>query len=158
MAGGVLSKKFLLKGGIIIIKKISWNEFGKRMKLVFGKDFKNVDELYFNVVKQINFGEGAEFEDLEVVIMLEKLNKLNGHLHVITDYCYENKCGPFVLDANEIETFVKSFRKIYKQSFYSTDVVIVNFEEKIIWVFFHEGICWLTKGKFNDGDSVKIFS
>lgn len=55
-----------------------------------------------------------------------------------------------MLDACEIETFVKSFRKTYKQPFYSTDIIIINFEEKIIWVLFHEGICWLTRGKFND--------
>ena len=42
------------------------------MGIVFGKNFKNVDELYFNVVKQINFEEGMEFEDIEVVILLEK--------------------------------------------------------------------------------------
>ena len=119
------------------------------MGIVFGKNFKNVDELYFNVVKQINFEEGMDFEDIEVVILLEKLNEFNGYLHVITDYCYENKCGPFVLDASEIETFVKSFKEIYKQPFYSTDIVIINFEEKIIWVLFHEGICWLTRGEFN---------
>ena len=54
-----------------------------------------------------------------------------------------------MLDASEIETFVKSFKEIYKQPFYSTDIVIINFEEKIIWVLFHEGICWLTRGEFN---------
>ena len=120
------------------------------MKLIFGKDFKNADELYFNVIKQINFEEGKELEDIEVLIILEELNKINGYIHVITDYCYEMQCGPFVLDASEIKTFVKSFRQNYDQPFYSTDIVIINFEEKLIWVFFHEGTCWLSRGKLND--------
>lgn len=29
--------------------------------------------------------------------------------------------------------------------FFSTDIVIVNFKEKLVWVVFHEGKCWLTK-------------
>ena len=120
------------------------------MKLIFGKDFKNADELYFNVIKQINFEEGKELEDIEVLIILEELNKINGYIHVITDYCYEKQCGPFVLDASEIKTFVKSFRQNYDQPFYSTDIVIINFKEKLIWVFFHEGTCWLSRGKLND--------
>lgn len=116
------------------------------MELVFGKGFKIVDELYFNIIKQIEFGEEREFEDIEALFLLEKLKNFNGCLYVITDYCYEKKCGPFVLDASELETFVKSFRVIYDQPFYSTDIIIINFEEKLIWVLFHEGICWLSKG------------
>ena len=53
LADGVLSKNFLLKEVIIIVKNLSWIEFEKHMDLVFKKNFKIVDELYFNVVKQI---------------------------------------------------------------------------------------------------------
>ena len=53
LANGVLSKNFLLKGVIIIVKNLSWVEFEKHMDLIFKKNFKIVDELYFNVVKQI---------------------------------------------------------------------------------------------------------
>ena len=53
LADGVLSKNFLLKHVIIIVKNLSWIVFEKHMDLVFKKNFKIVDELYFNVVKQI---------------------------------------------------------------------------------------------------------
>lgn len=42
--------------------------------------------------------------------------------------------------------FVKDFKLVYNQAFYTTDIIIINFEEKLIWVLFHEGICWLSKG------------
>lgn len=134
---------------IIIVKTLSWIEFEKQMNLVFKKNFKIVDELYFNVVKQINFGERSEMKDLEVLYYLEKLHNFNGQLCVITDYCYEKKCGPFVINASEIYNFVKDFMLVYNQPFYASDVIIINFEEKLIWVLFHEGICWLSKGEFS---------
>lgn len=123
------------------------------MRLTFGKDFKDVDELYFNVVKQTNFGERSELDDLEALSYLENLYSIKGYIYVITDYCYERKCGPFIVSASEIENFVKDFRLVYGEAFYSTDIVIVNFEEKLIWVLFHEGICWLSKGHIDNSKS-----
>ena len=35
---------------------------------------------------------------------------------------------------------------VYGEAFYSTDIVIINFEKKLLWVFFHEGIYWLSEG------------
>ena len=65
---------------------------------------------------------------------------------MITDYCYEKKCGPFVVDANHINEFVENFSTAFGEAFYSTDVIVISFTEKLIWVLFHEGICWLSKG------------
>lgn len=44
--------------------------------------------------------------------------------------------------------FSRKGRKIqvtYGEAFYATDIIIVSFSEKMIWVLFHEGICWLSK-------------
>lgn len=116
------------------------------MNLVFGKTFHVVDDLYLNIAKQINFGEWTELDDLEALSYLEKLHNFSGQLCVINDYCYEKKCGPFLLSAAEITHFVKHFITRYNQPFYATDIVIINFEEKLIWVLFHEGLGWLSKG------------
>lgn len=66
-------------------------------------------------------------------------------LYVITDLCYLPNFSPFVVDAKKIEEFVENFREMYNEAFFSTDIVIVNFKEKLVWVVFHEGKCWLTK-------------
>lgn len=116
------------------------------MHKTFGKSFKYADELYFNVCKRISFGEETELSDIEVLGYLRELHNMNGMLYVITDYCYENKCGPFIINANQFEDFVKNFLQVYGEAFYSTDIIVINFTEKIIWVFFHEGICWLSRG------------
>ncbi|MDE7179167.1 MAG: hypothetical protein K2O59_15245 [Lachnospiraceae bacterium] len=116
------------------------------MNLVFGRTFNVVDDLYLNIVKQINFGEWIELDDLEALRYLEKLHNFSGQLCVINDYCYEKKCGPFLLNATDITHFAKHFITRYGQSFYATDIVIINFEEKLIWVLVHEGLGWLSKG------------
>lgn len=113
---------------------------------IFGKRFKYVDELYYNVNKQIQFGEETELSDVEALVYLQKLHYMSGILYVITDYCYEKKCGPFIVDANHINKFVENFSAAFGEAFYSTDVIVISFTEKLIWVLFHEGICWLSKG------------
>ena len=121
-------------------------EFENSMHDIFGKGFKYVDELYYNVNNQLQFGEETELSDVEVLVYLQKLHYMSGILYVITDYCYEKKCGPFVVDANHINEFVENFSTAFGEAFYSTDVIVISFTEKLIWVLFHEGICWLSKG------------
>lgn len=132
-------------GGILINNNISWNEFNNKMNQVFGKSFKNVDELYFNVTREIVFGEETELSDLDALKYLQDLHEMTDMLYVITDVCYENKCGPFVVKADEIHVFVEFFYSKYNEAFYSTDIVIINFEKRLIWFFFHEGVCWLSE-------------
>jgi len=116
------------------------------MKQVFGRNFKYVDELYCNVTAKMNTGGERELDDCEALKYLQNLHIMNGNLCVITDFCYETKCGPFVMDASEINSFVDTFLDTYGETFYASDIVIISFEEKLIWVLFHEGICWLSEG------------
>lgn len=115
------------------------------MRKVFGKSFTYVDELYYKVTKEKKFGEGTGLNDCESLKLLQDLHNMQGELYIITDYCYEKKCGPFVINAKLIKEFVETFYLTYGETFYSTDIVIINFEEMLIWVLFHEGICWLSK-------------
>lgn len=132
-------------------KNIPWSEFENRMERVFGKKFNRkyskVDELFFNVERQIKFGEENELSDSEALKYLQTLHSMSGELCVITDYCYEKNCGPFVIKAEDINNFVEKFQAFYGQAFNETDLIIVSFSEKMIWVLFHEGICWLSKGE-----------
>lgn len=131
---------------IVMNHTMPWNEFENKMKQVFGNCFKRVDELYFNVVKEVKLGEREYLEDSQALKYLQDLHDMTGKLCVITDLCYIKKCGPFIMNANAINNFVDTFSLMYGEPFYSTDIIIVNFEEKLIWVLFHEGICWLSKG------------
>ena len=44
-----------------------------------------------------------------------------------------------------IESFVDTFYETYGEDFYSTDIIIINFAEKRIWVLFYKGRCWLSE-------------
>ncbi len=127
-------------------KKTVWKEFDKRMFQVFEKSIHCVDGLYFNVIKENRIGERISFKDNEVLNYLQDLHSMTGELYIITDYCYEHDYGPFMVGSNELERFVNTFKTVFREPFYSTDVIIVNFEQKLIWVFFHEGMCWVSKG------------
>lgn len=131
----------------IPISNISWDEFNHQLKEVFGKRMRLVDDLYFNVIKRMDIGEFTELEDMQSLNYLQDLCEMSGELCVITDYCYEKECGPFIVDASEINNFVKDFHAEYGEVFCSTDVIVISFTDKLIWVLFHEGICWLSKGK-----------
>jgi len=122
-----------------------WNEFHNKMERVFGKSFNHVDDLYCNIKKEVNYGESVELNDNEALRYLQDLHTMEGTLYVITDICYYKNCGPFIVEADTIKSFVSKFYETYGEDFYSTDIVIVNFEEKRIWVLFHEGRCWLSE-------------
>jgi len=65
----------------------------------------------------------------------------------ITDLCYEKKYGgAFFVEANSMAEFVQTYKNKFGEAFYSTDIIIISFEIKLIWVFHHEGVCWLSKG------------
>ncbi len=125
---------------------MSWNEFEEKMAAAFGRSFRKVDELYFNVEKEIRIGERVRFGDREVLEYLRALHHMEGELCVITDHCYVCRHGPFVVEAKEITYFVDTYPAVFGEAFYSTDIIVVNFEEKLLWVFFHEGMCWLSRG------------
>lgn len=100
------------------------------MNKIFGKSFKYVDELYVNVTKEINFGEDKELTDSEALKYLQDLHKMSGSLYVITDFCYEKEHEPFLLNANKINKFVETFNFVYGEFFYSTDIIIINFDDE----------------------------
>lgn len=145
--GGLLVEKFLLRGEIIIKNILSWNEFNNKMSNVFGKNFRTIDELYFNVEKEKNIGERRMLDDYQVLKYLQELHKIEGAVYVITDLCYEKKYGGvFFVEENNLEEFVQTYKNKFGEAFYSTDIIIINFSRKLIWVFHHEGVCWLSKG------------
>lgn len=128
-----------------LINNIEWNKFYDEMERVFGKRFSQADDLYYHVCKEDEFGENVEINDTEALKRLQALHIMRGELYVITDFCYRTKSGPFIVEASRIEDFVDTFLETYGEDFYSTDIIIVNFEDRRIWVLFHEGKCWLSE-------------
>ena len=121
-----------------------WKEFQDKMLESFGRNFFCVDDLHFNVKKEIRVGECVEFDDCQILQYLRSLHAMEGNLCIITDWCYKKNEGPFIVDANELGQFVNTYKMMYGEAFYSTDIVIINFEKKLLWVFFHEGLYWLS--------------
>lgn len=135
-----------MRRDFIINKQMLWKEFQDKMLESFGRNFLYVDDLHFNVKKEIRIGERVEFDDYQILKYLTSLHIMEGDLCIITDWCYKEKEGPFIVNANELEQFVNTYKMVYGEAFYSTDIVIINFKKKLLWVFFHEGICWLSEG------------
>ena len=79
------------------------------MYKVFNKNFKYVDELYFNVKKELFFGEEKELDDKEALNYLKKLHEFSGELYIVTDVSYHNGLGPFLVNAKYIDEFVSNF-------------------------------------------------
>ena len=73
---------------------ISWAEFDDKLYEVFGKKMKSADDLYFNLIKRVEIGESTYLEDMDALNCLQDLQEMEGALCVITDYCYNYKCGP----------------------------------------------------------------
>lgn len=124
---------------------IEWKKFHDKMERVFGRSFVQADDLYFHVCKEVDFGENEEINDIEALKKLQALHDMKGELFVITDFCYYTKSGPFLVEASQLEDFVETFYQTYREDFYATDIVIISFEDKRIWVLFHEGKCWLSE-------------
>ena len=141
----MLLRSSLLKGGTRLNSMMNWDEFNETMKNVFGRTFIDVDDLYFNVVREKRFGESIEIDDRLALDILKELKPICGEICVITDLCYRKDYGPFTMHANQLDKFVNDFSQNYGETFYSTDVIIVNFEQQMIWVLFHEGMSWLSK-------------
>ncbi len=57
------------------------------MQAVFGKTFVDADDLYFNIKKEVKFGEETELSDIQALTLLQDLSIMCGQLFVITDYC-----------------------------------------------------------------------
>ena len=101
--------------------------FINKMEQVFGKSFRQVDDLYYDISKEVNFGENVELNDNKALKYLQDLHIKKGKLYVITDFCYYKKSGPFIVEADMIESFVDTFYETFREDFYSTDIIIVNF-------------------------------
>lgn len=62
--------------------------FINKMEQVFGKSFRQVDDLYYDISKEVNFGGNVELNDNKALKYLQDLHIMKGKLYVITDFCY----------------------------------------------------------------------
>ncbi len=72
--------------------------------------------------------------------MLREEHYFCGELHIITEVSYHKLEGPFKVNSFTINNFVASHLKIFNECFINGDVIIINFFEKWIWLFHHEGV------------------
>lgn len=65
---------------------------------------------------------------------------IEGELIFVTDASYKKDLGPFRVDAASIREFVREHYKNFGEHFLETDVIIINMEIKVVWIFHHEGV------------------
>lgn len=61
-----------------------------------------------------------------------------GRILVVTDLCFMNGRGAFVLEDSSIEDFVASYEERLGESFFNGDVVVVGLDARQVWLLHHE--------------------
>lgn len=102
-----------------------------------------VDDFYIPGTKMVEVPDFCNLSDEELLLYLEELRPLSGEICVITDICYREGFGPFLLEADRLEGLVKNHRAIFSDDFFSTDAVIISFQERMVWMFHHSGLVGL---------------
>lgn len=127
-------------------KTISKEEYKKLLKLHFNVSPHKIDDyLVTDDGKELNpkwFPEEdwESKEDVDLLELLEDIRIFEGDLLVLTDSCLIRNLGPVLIDSEHLREFVKNHLKNFGVCFFNTNVIIINLELKLIWIFHHEGI------------------
>ena len=115
----------------------SWEIFKGKIKQLFKVDFIKVDDL---LVNEPVIYRWEEFIITEIYNKLSELKGFEGDLFIVTDVSYNEGMGPFVVNSNDLEDFIKNHDDLFGEPFLDTDIIIISFEHKVAWVIHHEGI------------------
>lgn len=129
---------------------IKWSELLELVKINFHIELRKMnftpDAFSKDEVEVLWYDNYEELENIEILERLEDLRKFEGQLYIVTDESYEDEFGPFKVNASDIYEFVAnywgSFGKIGGY-FVNTDLMIFNFELKLIWIAHHEGAYYI---------------
>lgn len=90
---------------------------------------KPLDEIY-------NF---ENLSDKEIFERIKRLSEISGEVFVITDVCYREKFGPFIVSSERLDEFVCNHEFMFSEKFVETDVLIISLCKKMVWMFHHSG-------------------
>ena len=124
---------------------VPWSTFKDLIITRFNINFYKIDDMFIHGAKWNYLEDWLEVSDLEILHCLECLKPFTGELLVVTDASYEKGLSPFIMNSKDIKQFVESHSNNFKQRFLETDVLIINLELKIAWIFHHEGVYGLVE-------------
>lgn len=119
---------------------LTWEYFKLKVKQHLNIDFVKVDDFFREGTKWFTLEDWLNTDDLDILHCLESLYPFEGKLIIVTDASYKKDLGPFIVEANRINEFIENHYKNYNEYFLDTDVIIINLEKKLVWIFHHEGI------------------
>ena len=128
-----------MRGGRIIKKIIiNWDKFYKKILAAYEINNINIDYIYKKTNRTINIGEIVHLPDETGLNYFKAIGLSKGAKLVINDVCYYPEVnGVFFVD--DIEEFIHNFTILYKEQFFSGDVIIFDVEIKKIWCYHHSG-------------------
>lgn len=124
----------------MLYNKITWESFKIYVKNDFDIDFIRIDDFFKEGSTWLPLEDYEDLSDNEILNCLASLRDLEGTLYVITDASYQKNLGPFKVESANISSFVKNHWNNFGERFLETDVVIINFQLKLAWIFHHEGV------------------
>lgn len=78
-------------------------------------------------------------DDLDIFEQVRWERKFEGDLYVVTEASYRKELGPFKINGFLLRKFVSEHHKIFGEAFFNIDVEIISFENRLFWLFHHNG-------------------
>lgn len=75
-----------------------------------------------------------KISDEELFWILDDLHEITGEICFITQICYKEGFGPFLLEANRLGELIENYYRIFGEHFYDANVIIISFSEKVVWL------------------------
>lgn len=125
---------------MILFEVIKWAETSRLIKDNFNINYTKTNgkpdlfgkngELWINV-------EADDLENIEILEILENKRKFEGDLYIITYESHKENIGSFKVNHSNLHKFINMYWEMFGGYFFNQDLLIFNFELKIVWVYHH---------------------
>ena len=75
-----------------------------------------------------------QISDEELFWILDDLHEITGEICFITQICYKEGFGPFLLEADRLGELIENYYRIFEEHFYDKNVIIISFSQKVVWL------------------------
>ena len=127
---------------MINIAAIDWKSFNTLLERIFQTKFVSIENLCKLVAKEnwLSVPNWENLDDIQLYNLLEKIERPQGDLYVVTEAAYRKSKGPFCVSSDEIRGFVEEHLNTFGECFFNGDVLILSVDQNTIWIFHHEGV------------------
>ena len=75
-----------------------------------------------------------QISDEELFWILDDLHEITGEICFITQICYKEGFGPFLLEADRLGELIENYYRIFGEHFYDKNVIIISFSQNVVWI------------------------